>query len=516
MFEKVARLGGVLAQQNDHPLANPRELRKIVAELPRDNAFKALDELTGWLESLAGIEDFPADRLYEAVEAFEEAALPHLKRLSREYFQAARLSRSEENRLWSINYGFWTLLAGACERCLARVVDRPRSGELSKSVLPALSSRLIAAQACVLKWEQFRYGPMRSELWRSLGQALLLAEEAGVADKAVGRAGRTGLTTPAQEYQKVMIFQAASLGSLLPLEIEIAERLIAHFLAGFVFTRTALVDSVYWSDLKEAQPPLRLARMPACATRTQRFLKPAAAHGDMLALLNEIERGSDVPATIDLGGQYQPKQVARVLRHLCSYLAPIPPQRKFDRHRVMHRMSVLPGLVNSFVVFSGEFGGRPAGLPIESWVVENVSRGGFGAVLGQLPGEWLKVGALIAMQPEGGDNWLMGVIRRCERLSESETRVGIEALARRAESQEVRVRSASSYGAAAAIPALLLQDGNVAGELRVILPCASFSPRESLEYASGGRRFVLEPITLLEQTADYELARYRCSVLGVA
>lgn len=516
MFEKVASLGGILAQKNDHPLANPRELRKVVAELPKDNAFRALDEITGWLESLADLDSFPADRLHEVVLAFEEAAQPHLRRLSREYFQAARLSRSEEKRLWSINYGYWSLLAGACERCLGKLADKPRPGELAKSVLPALTARQIAALGCVLKWEQFHYGPMRAELWRPLGQALLAAEAGGVADKAVSLVGRAGMTTPEQEYQKVMIFQAASLGSLLPLEIEIAERLIAHFLGGFVFTRSALVDSVYWSDLNEAQPPLRLARMPACATPTQRFIKPAGAHQEMLALLGDLERGHDVPAGIDLGGQYPAKLVVRVLKHLCSYLAPIPPQRKYDRHRVMHRMSVLPGLVNSFVVFSGEFGGRPAGLPIESWVVENVSRGGFGAVIGDVPGEWLKVGALVALQPEGGDNWLVGVIRRYHRLAENQARVGIEALARQAESQEVRVRSASSYGAAAATPALLLKDGNAPGELRVVLPCAAFSLRESLEYVSGGRRFMLEPVALLEQTADYELARYRCRILGAA
>ena len=160
MFEKVATLGGILAQKNEHPLANPRELRRIVSELPKDNAFKAQDEITGWLESLAGIDDFPADRLYEVILAFEEAAQPHLKRLSREYFQAARLSRSEEKHLWSINYGFWSLLAGACERCLNRLADKGRPGELSMAVLPALSARLIAALGCVLKWEQFHYGPM--------------------------------------------------------------------------------------------------------------------------------------------------------------------------------------------------------------------------------------------------------------------------------------------------------------------------------------------------------------------
>ena len=39
--------------------------------------------------------------------------------------------------------GFWSLLAGACERCLNRLADKGRPGELSMAVLPALSARLI-------------------------------------------------------------------------------------------------------------------------------------------------------------------------------------------------------------------------------------------------------------------------------------------------------------------------------------------------------------------------------------
>ena len=44
-----------------------------------------------------------------------------------------------------------------------------------------------------------------------------------------------------------------------------------------------------------------------------------------------------------------------------------------------------------------------------------------------LPGV-ARVQALLALQPEGGDNWLVGVIRRYHRVSEHEARVGIEAL----------------------------------------------------------------------------------------
>lgn len=507
MLSKMPGLGHLIAQKSDHPLADPRTLRQIVAELPGDNAFKALDEIAGWLESLLATDDCPLERSYEAAVQLEEAALNHLKRLSREYLHTPRQSRTNEKRLWSINYGFWTLLAGVYERCL-QALETPGGGaEGLRPQLANLSARLISALRAMLKWEQFHYGPSPVGLWLRLGKALEMAETAGVANKRI-MLGRAGSSSAEHEYVKAVAFLAASMDSLLPMEIELGEHLIAHFLPGFVFTRAAQEDSVYWVDLTLAQVPLRMARMPALASASQRFFKPAGAHAEMLALLRELEHGSDIPPAINLGDQYQVRFVLPVLRHLAAYLAPIPPQRRHDRHHVKHRMSVLNGLVNAFVVFSGDFGGRPAGLQMESWVVENVSRGGFGALLSHIPSEWLHIGTLIALQPEGGENWLLGIVRRYHRESESEGRVGIETLAREAQSVELRVRTASSC-AVAGVPGLLLGKGLTSDEVTLVLPPASFDLRESLEYRRDGTKYLLLPIALVEQNADYEVARYR-------
>ena len=512
MLSKMGSLVGVFGQKSGHPLADPRELRQIINELPVDNAFKALDEVAGWFESLLAVDDFPADRFYEAVRLLDDAAQPSLRRLAKDYLHFPRLSRTEEKRLWSMNYGFWTLLAAAYERCLALFEQKGKGTDLLKTALPVICTRQIAALAAQLKWEQFHYGPVAAEIWRRIGRALLIAEEHGVANKQVALGNQAGLSSPVQEYLKGMVFQAASMGSLLPLEIELAERLIAHFLAGFVMTREAMPDSVYWVDLSLAQPPLRLAQMPERALPTQRFFKPGKAHADLEALLAELERGGEMPAEINLGAQYAPKTVIPPLRHLVTYLAPIPPQRKHDRHRVKHRMSVLNGLVNAYVAFSGEFGGRPAGLQMESWVVENVSRGGFGAIVSDIPADWLKVGALLAIQPDGGENWLLGVVRRYQRITETEARVGIEALARQAVAVEVKVRTASSYAAVPGIPALLIEEDNPQGEIRLVLTPNNFDLRESLEYVRAGLRYQLTPVALSERSGDFELARYRRSV----
>lgn len=515
MLNKVTGgLSGMFAQKVEHPLLDSHEFHRVVSELPKDNAFKALDEIAGWLESLLAAEDVSSDRAYPLIVQLDDLARPHLKRLTREYLNTPRQARSEEKRLWSINSGVWQVLAMNYERCLRDMAEGGKQADKNKSVLPALCSRLIGAQAALMKWGQFHYGPTPGALWRQLGATLLAAEAGGVDGKSVSLGGQGRVSSPVQEFQKVFVFQAASLDSLLPHEIELAERLIEYFLPQFVFSNNVTHDCVYWVDLQLGQPPLRLAQMPKAASISQRFFKPGPAHTEICRILGLLEQGKDMPAEINLGGQYTAKILIPVLRHLAAYLAPIPPQRKHDRHRVKHRMSVLNGLINAFVVFSGEFGGRPAGLQIESWVVENVSRGGFGAELANIAGEWLKVGVLIAMQPEGGDNWLLGVVRRYSRSTESEAHVGIETLGRHIVSVELKVRSASSYASAAGTPTLLILDSKQADEIRVVLPLASFDIRETLEYTQDGKRYLLAPIALLEQTPEFELARYRQSLIA--
>ena len=131
-----------------------------------------------------------------------------------------------------------------------------------------------------------------------------------------------------------------------------------------------------------------------------------------------------------------------------------------------------------------------------------------------IPEEWLKVGALVAMQPEGGENWLLGVIRRYHREGQIEARAGIQALATKVIAIELRARKTSSYAAAAGTPALMLLDGNETNEFRVVLPPANFNPREEMEYLRDGRRYMLTPVALIEKTGDYELVRYRQSEIG--
>jgi hypothetical protein len=504
MFNKLRELRRLGGSRSDHPLAAPRELRRAIDEIPRDDAFKAVDEILGWLESLQGASDLPPARLADALAQLDDAAQPHLRRLARNYLQAPRLSRAEEQRLRGLSAGCWDLLAAGYERCLA-------SGTGFDAALVAdLSVRLLIALGQVLKWQRFHYAPPDGELWKRLGAALQAAENARAAERLVSLPGMPGGPTSARrEFTRRVAFEAATLDSLLPLQIELAERLIGHVLPAFVLADRSEHDSVYWVDLGAPMPPKRMADMPDRAAAGQRFFKPAAAHGVLTALLHELERGRDVPADINLGGQYQAQVLVPVLRHLALYLAPVPPQRRHPRHEVRQRASVVSGMAAVSAVLGSLEGARPAMAQAESWVVENVSRGGFGAVVTAKPGEWLRVGALLALQPEGGSNWLVGVVRRCQIPAGGAARVGIETLARRPQPFELRALTSSSYVAVDGIPALLIREDCQPGEWRALLPNGSFALRDDMECFVEGHRVVLHPVALVEAGADWELARFR-------
>lgn len=499
----------LFSSRPDHPLGDAKELKRILAELPLDNAFRAVDEIYGWYESLQTADDFRIDQLFDVVRQLDDAAQHPLRRLSRDYLNSPRLSKSDERRLWTMCYNYAGEVSSLYARCIdvAQRNPKEKASEALKPMLPLAAARAVAARAMQLKWVELRYGPIGEDLWRGLGRPFLAAEAGGYAQKPVQLyPGHPATTNVAQQYLQALIFHASSTDSLMPLEIELADRLIAHFQQRFAFSHDCQPDSVYWVDVASGSPPVRLARKPERLSSSLRFFSPGTAPQALNELVRVVERG-EIPADLNLGGEYLAKVLLPVLRHLAMYWAPEPPQREHKRHSVKARIAVLQGFDDCFTVFAGDVARIGKERNAESWVVENVSLGGFGAGVDDL-GEWLKIGALLAMQPEGGDNWVLGMVKRFNKESEAHASVGIQALSRQAQSIELRPRT-SGFSATGAIPGIWLRESNGSGEARVVMPAASFDLRESLEFVHDEQRYLLAPIELEETGSGFEIARYR-------
>ncbi len=498
----------------NHPLGDAKELKRLVGEIPLDNSLKAVDEIYGWFESLQSADDFRVDHFFDVVRQLDEAAQTHIRRLTRDYLHSPKLSKSEERQLWTMCYNYWGEAGSLYAQCLDRAQRNPKDkgSEALKSSLALIAARLVAARATQLKWVEYRYGPIGEDLWRGIGQPYLAAEAASYTQKPVQLyPGQPGMTNVAQQYLQALVFSSSSMDSLLPLEIELADRLIAHFLSGFVFSTDCLPDSVYWVDAASGTPPVRMARQPGRLLPSMRFFSPGTAPKALNELMRGVERG-EVPKDLNLGGEYPAKVLLPVLRHLALYWAAEPPQREHARHPVKTRIAVLRGFDDSFTVFAGDVARLGKERTAESWVVENVSLGGFGAGLDDLGVEWPRIGSLISMQPEGGDNWVLGVVRRYNKDSDAHASVGIQALSKHAQSVELRPR-ASGFSATGAIPGIWLHEGNSPGVARMVLPNGSFDVRESLEFMHDSRRCLLTPVEFEEAGSGFEIGRYRESVI---
>ena len=488
----------------DHPLADPKEVKRLLDALPANDPVKALDELTHWVESVAALEGFKPEARIQLLITLDDAAQPLVRKLAKDYFTTGRPSRFQENRLWGALHGYWKQAAYAYARSVDQFAQGHKGIEAAKALLPLLLVRTLRSFAQQIKWMYMRYGPIDLASWGVFNSVYAFAEARQLAQsKVTVYPGAGGSSTPQLEFLKGAIFSASAPDGMLPVEVELGERLIAQFAPRFVLANAPAPGLVFWSDLAQAMPPARLSRAPQPVPGLRCF-GVGAALGEVHDLAERVMVGGQVPPEVNLGGTYEPHVALEVMRHLHLYWAPQAPERKAQRHPVKSRLSVAHGFAGVLGVLgdgdSLDFDNQNS----ESWIVENVSAGGFGAVVPQLKGDWLRVGALLALQPEGGTNWVLGLIRRVNKLADQQARVGIETLSK----MPLLSRFALAGVASVTEQGVLIKGGD-ATEVRIVLKPGVFTPGQNLELAHGARTHVYLPQAVAERGEDYEIARFR-------
>lgn len=498
-----------------HQLCDTAELKRTLGALLAGEAFKAIEEIYAWFESLRRAEGIRPAQLFDIVRQLDEVGYHKVRRLTRDYLNASRLSKGEERRLWSMCFNYWGELASLYAYCaeqfqpaLRNKADKSeQAGQSLNAVMLLLLSRQMAARTNQLRWMIYSYSVIGEDLWRGLGHAFSHAVAGGFADEPVLLyPGTNQVTSVAREYLHLLILSASSADSLMPLEIDLADRLIGYLLPHFVFSETFQKDSVYWVDLAEGKPPIRLAREPATLTPTLRFFSPGTAHQALGRLIQRVEQG-EIPEELNVGGNCSAEVILSVMRHLALYWAPEPPLRQHPRHSVKTRIAVLQGFDDCFTLFSGEIARFGKEQAAAVWVVENVSIGGFLASV-EIAAEGPKIGTLLGLQSEGSGNWMLGIIRRFSKETTTQANVGIQALSRQAWSVRLRP-TGGGFSPRNAVPGICLEEHAGESEIRIAVPLDCFDARENIEFTHDDRHYMLTPIALEEVGVDFEIARYR-------
>jgi hypothetical protein len=510
-----AVLGWFATQKVDHPLAEAKQSRRVVDDLPKDT-HKALTEILFWLDSVNSTEGFRLDRRLELIEEFDQAAKLPIRKLAQDYLQL-RQQKFQEHRVWTTQAEFWRLLAAGYLHCIEGFqADAPGAGAI-KARLAVIVCRALAAFSQQLKWLLLRYGPVAPTVWESLGRLYAFAEARQLADKPVPLAeGAAASTCARTEFLKAIMLGAASTESLLPQQIEIVERSIALFASHFQLEQNESERSTYLFDLVMRKPPLRVHGATAERGSSMRYFGPGAAYEEMRRLLDVLLAEGVLPSDKNLGGEYESSAIADVWRHLLQYWSPQPPERGSERHAVNARLTIVHGFQPLAELLAAPMNDTmemslSALRSIESWVVENASDGGFGAVVPATGSDWLQVGAMIGLKVQGEQHWGVGVIRRMLRDGEQNRRVGIQRLSKHIVLLRIAPHGAVIAGNAVREndPALLLTSKPDAQQrVRIMQASGTYSPGQPLVMRVHGRTFEVQPEALVESTDEYDAGSF--------
>ncbi len=500
----------------DHPMADIKNAKTLIADLPANDSIKALEEVIYWLDSIMREDGFKVDYRFQLFDALDQAAKNHPRKIAQDYLATDRQEKYRESKLWNTSFEFWRTLGGAYVQCVEQFqAGAGGSGALKKD-LPVIIARALRTLTLQLKWGLLRYGPLDDRVWSDLGRMFLFAETQKLAAQPVAiYPGQHGSGTITQEFLKALMLSISSTDGLAPLNQEIAERIVAHF--GADFTLQKMPDSVcnYYFDLSMRKPAARVMKNME-SSATTRYFGAGKAMAGLVQMALTIQQQNAVPSNINLGSIYEPELVLSVMKHLTLYWSDKPPARSSERRKTATRMTVVHGFKETFA--SVDPAKEENSLDFhqadgsESWIVENISDGGFGAIIPQVKSDWLQVGCLLGFQTETSKFWGTGVVRRISRDEFQQRRVGIQMLSKSVIPVALTPSgNVSSFNAArGGEPGVLLStapDKN--GEITLLLRDGSYSPRQALDMNVRGKTYYLMPSKLVEGGGDFDLARFK-------
>jgi hypothetical protein len=237
------------------------------------------------------------------------------------------------------------------------------------------------------------------------------------------------------------------------------------------------------------------------------YFSPGDAAAQLSKFVPGLEKTGSLPSDVNLGGTYPGDLVLSVFKHLCLYWSDKPPARASERRASTARITVVPGYLQLLDQLERDdtealnFSVTNA----ESWIVENVSDNGYGALVPAATTDWVRVGELIGVQVEGTQVWGVAVVRRVMRDEQRQYHVGIEVISRSV--HVVHIAHGAGRDAEAAV--LLSNSPDRNGEVGLLVRAGRFNPGINGEMVVNGKRFTMTPTRMVDAGDDFDWAVYK-------
>ena len=506
-----------LGAKVDHPMSDARRARELIDELPSNDPARAVEEIVHWLETINQTAEFKLNQRFEIIDLLDGAARTHVRKLSQNYLSNPRQLKFHEARQWNAIFGVWRQLGDGYLRCIEQHQDGLLGMTLIRRSLPVIVARVIRTLTFQLKWQLLRYGPVEQRIWSQLARAYSIAGQSGFDDSEIAvYAGALGASSVRREFLTAMMFSASSPEGLPPLRQEIAERTVAHLAPAFRISNKP-DGCTHYVDLASPGAAVRLFKGVE-PKATLRFFGAGKGLTDLNQLIGKIQATDAVPEGVNLGGDYGKDNVFGTFRHLAQYWSEKPPARSSERRQSAGRITVVPGLKDILKTLDPsdddtlDFRLEQSETSVESWIVEDVSDGGYGATIPTVKSDWIKVGTLLGMQSGGSGYWGIGLVRRIVRDAQQQRHVGIQVLTTTAIPIKISMSGMLSFVDAdrESERAILLSTGpDSQGEVSIVLRSSFFNGRDRLDMAVNEKSYQLTPVGLVESNEDFDWVKFK-------
>jgi hypothetical protein len=503
-FKGRRMLSGIFGKKSDHPLADIKSVQVLLENLPKNDAYKSLTELTELIESVSEHTDFKLDHQFAVLCLIDEAAQPYLRKLVREYFTPFEINKFHENRQWLVLGNFSHHIAKAYFAIFNYYCSAEKGSSVIKAKIPLLAVRAVYAMICRLKYVCARYGPIDNSIWTNLAQIYKHAEQLQYLNTPINLySGMIVNTSVKCEVGHLLVWFDRGLLALSPLYMHLTERIVAQYCStidiqaqpseqlrlSFNLNHPAKPTHFNMGDV--THPAMRFVSMPTMQSKLEDLMK--------------VLKKNIVPDEINLGGSYEAEVVREAVQYLLDYLI-VPPVRRNARQVASVTLKVINGFdkvverSNAVLPFTVE---DPA-----HWVTEEISVSGFSSALPSGSDD-IGIGSLLGIQPEGVSHWGVAVVRRLLRDDSNQLHAGAEILANHVASVFPNQNGIELEGGQPALWLYAKQGELSDGSQLLLMKADTFSTNLSLKIQLDGKNYLLIPIGLQGKSLDYALAKFK-------
>lgn len=537
-----------------------------------------------WFKGLAEV-DAPArlaryvalvapDQLMPDVDAGHEAAIlwldeqlsPAFRFVREHYVQNPRMPKPMEEAAWNAIHRY----AETQIRVLLRLIQAERYEEqppASRALLLVLVLRYVAVLA---KWRYFRFEPLPSPHWLTAHQMQRLAEMADIEALPVTLYPNVApeVSSCTDEYLQLLLLGTVSASGFGVRQLDMVDQWLHVWSKGIGLDRRFVAERHHYAvDLGKSEGAERIAE--PLESSSVRYIDSRELLQQVDAVRQALRNGepgrADMPDSIRLPGAQE------LLNQLYGYWTNTVAAKKRDteRKQVNKLLDVALGFKRVAALIKSDNIAQQGGpqtvdvdydemldmrlygfvsqrtrekqaaatrlsveaakedIPFESWLVQNESAGGFGAVLPfTREGDDLRPGGLLAVRIDDDDNWHVALLRRVQLRENKQFYVGIQVLgldplvATYREAQSHHVPHAGREGVIAvdvrAPKPVIYVDIGIDGQptRSLILQAEDFAVDKQLDLHLEGKTYPVILLRVIEKGLDWVWAEVRSAIGG--